>query len=368
VLKGYEKGLNSKEARQYRKMLQFTRDENQSSNNNIDSNKRNIHDDAKAIRSMRQIKNPKQFFQDAIKANKQLNKLNNEFSKRNQIASNRLKLSLALDEYKCVSINNQLKIAPERFNQISNADKKRILEATIRTINGGKQNTFQNHVKPIKGTQFVTNRENAFKNWAKILNGLSIQQHKCNRRELFENLKPREKYRLTQISYSFLGRDPRHQKIAIRFAEEMKPNNLSEFSSYIEYALARLEQQTRDLIVETNNTNNIETTETNQLLIDLKKDMIVSMYLDNEGNFNLDGIEQLKIDYLNDLKKTESLNNKLDKESCKKHEHLSNNYHESIIHTTAQEGHYKIIYNYSENMSVAVTIDLEKKEYTLTMY
>lgn len=72
VLNNYKQNLNGKQTRQYNKMVRNTLDESQPRDPN-NPLRRNMHDNAKSIRAMRQIQDPKEFFKNAITANKQVN-------------------------------------------------------------------------------------------------------------------------------------------------------------------------------------------------------------------------------------------------------------------------------------------------------
>ena len=234
VIKNYGKSLGGKEGKQFKRMVDNTVDKNvaRDPQNPL---KRNMHDNAKAIRAINQIKSPEEFFGKAVDINKEVRKENRAFARSNANAN---KLKLSLDDYSCMNINDQLKINPRRYVQLSAGDRKTILKATLKYINDSDRKAFLQEVRRVKVVKFELQREISFGNFAKLLKTDDLANYTIDGKKPFQNLEPHEQDRLTQILGTLSQFDDKQQSIAMEFAKGMNPENISDYSSYLEYATA----------------------------------------------------------------------------------------------------------------------------------
>jgi hypothetical protein len=296
VLESYQNNLTKKEARQFKTMVKNTRDD--TAPRNLDNPmKRNVHDNAKAIRAMRQIRDPKDFLQSAIKANKEIRKENKVYTKKSEdINPKKMWLSLddypGLKEYSCMSINNELKIAPQTYLELDATERKTILKSTIKFINDRDESAFINNVSSVKGIKFEVQRNNAISGFCKILKVSNLQDYKVNGKKLFDNLQPHEKNRLIQVENTLntggLDRD-RQQMIATKFAEEMKPQTFTDYMSYVEYAIAKQQNDMKNIDI----TN--KPTEMSKLAY-LKSEYF-KQFFNDQGNLKPNCFQDMKNDF-----------------------------------------------------------------------
>jgi len=381
VLKSYSEGLNGKENRQFKLMTKNTVDETVP-RDTANPMRRNMHDNAKVIRSMRQINDPKDFFQKSIVANKQVTKENRVYG-NDQANQNLNKLRLSLDDYNCMNINNQLKISPQRYVQLTVDEQKTILQATVKFINDQNQVTFLNTVKNVRGIKFELQRDQSIASFSRLLNTRDLPNYSISGKKPFGNLKPHEKDRVTQILNTLSQFDETQQRIATEFAHQMKPANMSEYSSYVEYALADMRIQMKGV--------NLADRPQNQSVRNFRSQRINSNYFESNGKPVQSGFNTLKERFLQGLRNCQEVNT-LDPPFSSNHAAV---YHglkhgvldfnisseeyfnkiQSVIDNAqiesvsyAQHGNSQITCYIHEGYKVLVIINDDNQQYTMTMF
>jgi hypothetical protein len=205
-----------------------------------------------------------------------------------------------------MNINDQLKIAPQSYRQLSADDRQTILKATIQFLNDNNNDAFLKQVRPIRGVKFEMQRIKGMDNFREILNVSQLSDYECNGKKLFENLKPHEKDRLIQVGNTLntgnsskvdpnLQQQQQQQRdIAIKFAETMKPETFSDYMSYVEFAIAKQQNDMKNINV-ANKPNNM--TDRN-----FKMSEYCNHFKDNDGNWNESAFKAMKQDF--DMKRT----------------------------------------------------------------
>lgn len=378
VLHGYKDGLSGQEKKMFKVMR---KNMNNPSETHDSQYPKYMHENAKAIRYMKNVQNPKEFFSNAIVANKQLQQTN-----KDSLHGNKLKISLA--DYNCMSINDQLKIAPQKFNQLTDNEKETILQATINYINDKNETAFLQSVKSVNGIKFEVHRKNGFRDFENIVrnydsNVSDLKEFKCNGKKFFKDLKPHEENRVMQIKESLSQHSAERQKIALKFADEMKPENLSDYASYIEYALCTFIEDTK-------------VAQANGVPKNQAKLSVTQNYYDEFNRIKPTKMNDLKNRYNEDFKEAKSLNDSMTKPfardaaatyHCKKHGTIENitpeeyiaKIEQIIANTTSektvtltQEGDahvvsYMMTYEDNSRKKVLVIVRPNTKEYTMTM-
>ncbi len=241
VLNSYPKdaGLSKRQTKLFKSMLRNTIDESQPHDTRNPLG-RSAYNHAKAIRSVRQINDPKEFFKNSMSASRSIKKVNRELVNN---APNALRLGLG--EYNCMSINNELKIAPKDFVDIPLEQRKQVLRATQAYVDNRDQRLFSESLGKIDlksmRTRFELEREVSLKRLSSILNRRSVEDYECaNGKRLFRNLTARQKDRVIAMESALSESDERAKRIAVEFAARNNPQSLEEYAAFVESALVNL--------------------------------------------------------------------------------------------------------------------------------
>ena len=383
VIKGYQKNLDAKSAKQFKSMAGNTIDENKP-RDPTNPNRRNMYDNAKVIRSMKQISNSEEFFRLSREAGKDITKTNRDYVRANPGAKP-VRLRLGLDEFNRMSISNELKLTPGKYFDLPKDQTKAILGATINYVNTGDKNTFLNTVKGFKGVKFELQREQALNNFSQKLGTSNLKNFACGNKKPFKNMTPYESDRLAMISGTLDQFSDQQQQVAFEFAKRMSPETVSDFAAYVEYSLAVQRDQARVIDV-SNKPGNIRA-------VDFKRQEAVKTYIDANNNFKDSGFNELKATYQRDAAEAARLNSQMDPGfksvqstayHIRKHGKDAVEYMNTIRHvienaqqggmTHTQEGTSHIIsYVLTEPGSptctqVLVIVDEQNQQFVMTMY